>query len=379
MRKAATRFVLAGVLLAGGATAQSRKQQDIDLQAAIRTQNVDGDLTGAIQQYRAIVSKYTEDRAVMAMALVHMADCYRKMGDAEAQKIYERVVRDFADQKEAVARARPNLGSTGGLSSTLVWLDREGREHPSPAPPRPYLSARLSPDGQRAAVAIGAPGGQCDIWVYDLQRATLTRLTFQGDRGFPIWAPDGQRITFRSTNVETATIFSLPADGSGPPEPLLAAGADATPTSWSPDGKLLAFHQGGPRQRNIWLWGGPEPKPFVETQFNEYGAEFSPDGRWIAYASNESGRLEIYLRPAPGVGPGKWQVSALGGTMPRWARSGQELFYLDRDRVMVVAFEGSPTVRVGVPRALLEGIAAGGDYDVSPDGKRFLFIKRAAP
>jgi len=249
------------------------------------------------------------------------------------------------------------------------------------------------------AVAIG-PGafgarGNSDIWVYDLGRGILTRLTFQGENFQPVWTPDGKRITFISREAGKNTLSWAPADGSGATESL-ALLKDVTsapgPSSWSPDGKLLAFTRGDggigllPRPGAA---GDSKPQPFLQTQFRQTGGAFSPDGRWIAYISNESGTEQIYVRPAPtAAGPagsaGKWQVSTDGGRYLHWARGGRELFYRNGDKMMAVEIEpgGAPSgpFRSGTPKLLFSyaSPSVSGAFDVSPDGKRFLMIKPGA-
>jgi Tol biopolymer transport system component/predicted Ser/Thr protein kinase len=296
------------------------------------------------------------------------------------------------------------------LNSTLVWVNRQGKEQPgtaaAPAPPRPYRTPRLSPDGQRVAVSVG-DRTQNSISVYDAARGTLTRLSFQGNADYPVWTPDGKRLTFGVTDSGKNFVSWVPADGSGPPEPLATLDRMPVLSSWSPDGKILAFHHLEP-PTDIWLLpfeaapGGrpvsPAPRRYQETPFDKFAAQFSPDGRWLAYgATSEQGRVvrgslsssQVYVQPAPTAPPGgqpggKWQVSVDGGTGPRWSRDGRELFFRNGDKVMSAAIEPGPTFRAGTPRMLFEGRYAitypsGGGYDVSPDGQRFLMIKSVQP
>ncbi len=295
-------------------------------------------------------------------------------------------------------------GSSGGAQRHLAWLDRQGKTTPIPAPPHPYLDARLSPEGQRIAVSLGGGPGEADTWVYDLLRGTLTRLTFQGRNFFPVWTPDGKRVTFVNFAGKQTIAWTL-ADGSGQPETLVQA-EGGPPTSWSPDGKLLAFDGGAVVQNDILLLsvpgtlsgpaGSAAPQPFLKTQHDEDSAAFSPDGRWIAYASMESGQHQVYVRPravsgAPSgapSGPGKWQVSTDGGRFPRWTAGGRELVYRLPDRLMAVAIEpgGAPSgpFRPGTPKELFRYAftqSFGGNspgYDASADGKRFVVIQSVA-
>jgi eukaryotic-like serine/threonine-protein kinase len=260
----------------------------------------------------------------------------------------------------------------------LVWVDRKGAEQPLPAPPHNYVMPRVSPDGQRVAAGIEEADGQ--IWVYDLSRDTLTRLTFEGTNNIdPLWTPDGKRIVFKGNNNR---LFWQPADGSGPPEELTKSelGPNSVPGSFSPDGQVLAFMGNNP---SFDLYTLPlsdgKPQPFLRTSSNQTAPRFSPDGHFIAYASNESGRYEIYARPYPGPG-GKWQISTDGGGEPVWNPKGRELFYRNGDKMMVVDVTTQGTFSVGKPRVLFEGRyvptpRSFQDYDISPDGQRFLMLK----
>ena len=274
-------------------------------------------------------------------------------------------------------------GASEGMFN-LVWVDREGAVEPLGAPPGNYDWPRLSPDGQRFAVTISG-----DVWVYDISRLTLTRLTFEGTNDLPIWTPDGKRVTFRSDRAGPLNLFWKPADGSGEAERLTTSDDRQNPGSWSPDGQFLAFHQqpgaegSSSTGRDIWilpLEGERQPRPFLQTAFSEAEPKFSPDGRWLAYVSDESGRREVYVQPFPGPG-GKWQISTEGGTEAVWAGNG-ELFYRNEsgDQMMAVDITTEPTLGPGTPRLLFEGLYQRGIgnravYDVKPDGQRFLMVQ----
>jgi len=271
-------------------------------------------------------------------------------------------------------------GVTAGQGNVLVWVDRQGAVEPLGAPPHPYRSPRLSPDGQRVALRIGPANADSHIWIYEVTRGTLTRLTFERRNVAPTWMPDGTRVTFGSGNAANpGGLFWKPADGSGVAEQLLASGR---PGSWSPDGRVLAFTDFSTSDSiDIWLLpieGERTAQAFLATPFNEGGAVFSPNGRWLAYVSDESGRYEVYLRPYPGPG-GKRQISAEGGREPVWARNG-ELFYRNGDKMMAVGIETEPEFRIGKPQPIFEGQYAPGNwyrpnYDISPDGQRFLMVQ----
>jgi Tol biopolymer transport system component/predicted Ser/Thr protein kinase len=266
--------------------------------------------------------------------------------------------------------------------NTLVWVSRNGAEQPLAAPPHPYQAPRLSPDGRRIAVPFLEQESQ--VWLYDLTRQALTRFTFEGNANYlTAWTSDGKRIAFSSNKEGPLNIFWQQADGSGGLERLTTSEYTQGPSSWSPDGQVLAFVQIAPATgSDIWMLrlSDRKPQPFLQTPFNEEGPRFSPDGRWLAYVSNESGRYEIYVQPYPGPG-GKWQISTEGGTEAVWNRNGRELFYRSGDKMMAVDITTRPNFSVGKPRMLFQGVYATptastyANYDVSPDGQRFLMLK----
>jgi len=273
---------------------------------------------------------------------------------------------------------------SGGIQSAqtkLVWVSRNGAEQPLATPVHAYQFPRLSPDGRR--VAVGITEQETQIWLYDFPRETLTRLTFEGSVNLDaIWTPDGKRIAFESNREGPLNIFWQLADGSGGLERLTTGEYVHSPISWSPDGQLLAFHEVNPAtQRDLWVLRMSDRKtqPFLRTQFDEASPRFSPDGRWLAYISNESGRNEIYVQPYPGPG-GKWQISTEGGTEPAWNPNGRELFYRSGDKMMAAEITTQPGFVAGTPRMLFEGRYEPApfpisNYDVSPDGQRFLMVK----
>ena len=253
---------------------------------------------------------------------------------------------------------------------SLVWTDRHGNIKPLLETPRGYFSAALSPDGQKLAISVYAAND--DIWVYHIVRGTLTRLTFGGgNNGVPIWTPDGNHLVYLAEKGRAANIFWKPWDGSGVEERLTENSDAQIPNSVSPDGKMLAFTQGG----DIWILPmDKEQKPwqFLQTQFSESQASFSPDGRWIAYRSDESGKNEVYVVSFPNR-EGKWQVSTGGGSNPMWSRSGKELFYVNVKKVMAVDVAAQATFSASVPKKLFEvPLSDFGPLDISPDGQRFI-------
>jgi serine/threonine-protein kinase len=271
-------------------------------------------------------------------------------------------------------------GSVQATQRRFVWVSRSGAEQSVDAPARAYRGPRLSPDGQEVAVAV--EGQETQVWLYNLSRETLTRLTFQGSTNYnPVWTRDGKRIAFNSTAwASEAGVFWQLADGSGGLERLNEFGG--APSSSSPDGQLLAFNRGNATQ-NIWVLrlGDRKAVPFPQTPFNEGAAQFSPDGRWLAYVSDESGRFETYVQPYPGPG-GKWQISTEGGTEPLWNPNGRELFYRSGNRMLAVEIKTQPSFTAGKPKMLFAGQyqpspnpLPSANYDVSPDGQRFLMLE----
>ena len=279
---------------------------------------------------------------------------------------------------------------TTSTRNTLVWVDRQGREEPLAAPERAYLYPRLSPDGTRVAVAIADQ--QQDIWFWELTRNTLTRFTFDpGPDSYPVWTPDGRRLIFGSARGGEPNLFWQAADGSGTTERLTNSPLNQQAFSVSPDGSRVIFREGGVPYDLHMLRLGRERQSvrLFQTPFNEVNAEVSPDGRWLAFESDESGQREVHVRPFPDVGGGRWQVSTGGGSRPLWARNGEELFYLndsgDEAALMSVRVQNSATWTASTPARLFAGrffhvvvqgqLGQGRTYDVAPDGKRFLMIK----
>ena len=284
---------------------------------------------------------------------------------------------DYALSDDGTLVYVPNTGSP---KRTLIWVDREGREiEPLTEAPDTYYFPRLSPDGKRLAVVIGAASGQDrDIWVYELNRGTRIRLTVEGINEWPVWARDGSRITFQHNDKD---LYWTLADGSGEAEPLLTREYELAPMSWRPGEQRLAFIEiKSPSARDIWtLSPEGDATPFLVTSFNERSPLFSPDGQWLTYASNESGRDEVYVQPYPGPGR-KWPISREGGTEPTWSLDGRELFYRQGRKMMVVTVKTEPTFTVGEPRLLFEGEYlldpnGNANYDVFPDGKRFVMVE----
>jgi serine/threonine-protein kinase len=264
----------------------------------------------------------------------------------------------------------------------LVWVDREGDVTTLTEKRGSYRYPRLSPDGQRLAVEF-TEGGRSDVWIHDLGRDTLSRLTTEGGRYGAAWSPDGSWVAFSSRRGSgSLDLYRKRADFSGPAEVILTKEYSQYPLSWSPDGTLLTYMETHPTSNSdLWilpLEGGREPRPIIQTSSRENWLTFSADGLWIAYMSDESGQHEVYAQPFPGPGR-RIQISTDGGRHPVWSASGRELFYLNGQSVMSVEVETEPEFRPGTPRLLFEGSHKVGfisrQYDVAPDGQRFVMIQ----
>jgi len=327
---------------------------------------------------------YVQAGTIMAVPF----DAKRSELNGKAFPVVENVI-----QSPITGAAQYSFSDTGALAyvgggvqagqQKLVWVSRNGAEQPLTTPPHAYAGLRLSPDGQRVVVEISEKENQ--LWLYDFARDILTRLTFGGDtNGRPVWTPDGKRIAFRSNREGTLNIFWQLADGGGGLERMTSDDYPQTAGSFSPDGQLLAFTELNPTTGyDIWVLRLSDRKaqPFLRTASNETTPQFSPDGHWLAYASDESGRPEVYVQPYPGPG-GKWQISTEGGDQPAWNRNGRELFYHSNDKMMVVGITMQPSFSVGKPKMLFAGeyVLPGfpssyENYDISPDGQRFLMVK----
>jgi Tol biopolymer transport system component len=285
---------------------------------------------------------------------------------------------------DAPLAALSNAGSLtyapGDAGTTqLVWVSRQGVEQPITETPRRYQYPRLAPDGRRAAVATAG-----DLWIQDIARATFTRLTSEETVGnaFPVWTPDGTHVVFRTSTG----VYSIPADGSGHPQPIAGAVSGDLPCAVAPDGDTLAFmRQNAQTSRDVYvlsLGGRSRPRPIVNTPAYEGGAQFSPDGHWMTYASDESGQMQVYVRPFPGP-ERRWQVSTQGGTQPLWSRTGRQIFYRIGNRMMVVDVSPGVDLSLSPPRQLFEQRyvfqnVSLANYDLSADGERFLMVKDEA-
>ena len=286
---------------------------------------------------------------------------------------------------------RVGVGTAVNLEQ-LAWFDRKGQELAKLGDPRGYGGpVALSPDGRTAAVAISATRALPDLWLIEFARGIFTRFTFHAaPDSDPVWSPDGQRIVFRSVRGRNADLYVKDASGAAAESLLLDTPAlQKTPTDWSRDGRFILFHT-LTVSTNFDVWAlpmsGKKPVVLLQTEFSETAARFSPDGRWISYISNESGRPEIYLRPfsvsadgTPSVG-GKWQVSKDGGAGPRWRRDSRELYFRSATgAVMTVDVSTGSGWATSLPRALTIRLPSQIGYDVSADGQQFLVSTPVTP
>jgi Tol biopolymer transport system component len=287
----------------------------------------------------------------------------------------------------SVSYAGTLLYTPGAAAQThLVWVDRSGKQVSEAAPPGEYGNPELSPEGKRVvfdrSVSTSSP---FDVWLLDLERRITSRFTFQSCN-VPAWSPDGRTVVFAMVGNGVIDLGQRPSNMSTSEKILLNLNAPPIlfPSDWSPDGRYLAYYRTDPKtQLDLWilpLFGDRKPFPFARSEFNESQGQFSPDGKWLAYVSDEGGTPQIYVQSFPASG-GKWQVSTAGGSQPRWRRDGKELFYVALDRkLMVVPVKIGAAFEAETPRALFETTLPTTPlrqvYAAAPDGQRFLL---AAP
>jgi serine/threonine-protein kinase len=274
-----------------------------------------------------------------------------------------------------------------GGKNRLVWVERSGTATPviESEPGSPFLPhPRLSPDGRRVAVPVGGARGSLDLWLLEIARGTLRRVTFEGINTRPLWSPDGNELIFASSQGGGGySVFTTQADGSGTAV-RHTNGPHRIPTSVNSDGQVLVFRQAGEGWDigMVRLDKASEPQMLLASPFNEHSGVLSPDDRWMAYVSDESGRDEVYVTSFPDMGR-KDQVSTEGGTEPLWSRDSKELYYRNGDQMMAVSVQMKPDLVFGRPAVLLAGpyemstdnISA--NYDVAVDG-RFLMMEDAS-
>ena len=324
---------------------------------------------------------YSRGGAIMAVPF----DAARLTATGTPVRVLDNVVQSFDGAAQlSVSRSGIAVYVAGVFESdqrTLATVDRGGAATPLAAPPRPYATPHLSPDGRRVLVTIEQ--AMSDLWVYEIAPGTLTQLTFDSGARFPVWSPDGQRAAFSSNKTGALNLFVIDVARPGTGERLTSSDNLQIAGSWSSDGQTLAFVEQHPTQgRNIRLIAPNDrsTRAWLDSTFEEGAPRFSPDGRWLAYVSSESGRHEVYIRLLAGSS-GRQQVSNDGGTEPVWARDGRELFYREGDKMMAVRVTSSgANLQAARPLTLFDGRFAKGsidaaNYDVTPDGQRFLMVQ----
>jgi serine/threonine-protein kinase len=275
-------------------------------------------------------------------------------------------------------------GTSTRVERALVWVDRDGRETATAAPPRTYFYARISPDGTR--LALDVRDDQQDVWIWDA-RGTMTRLTAgQGADEYGLWTPDSARIVTYTTVNSKPGLYASRTDITGAPE-LIVERPNAYPNAVTPDGKAVIFRSAGAgtKGRNdlfvAALSGDKTVTTVLGTEHDEFNAALSPDGRWIAYQSDLSSKMEVYVSPYPNVTGGQWTISTAGGSEPVWSPAGRDLFYLAADgKLMSVSYTASPQFTPSAPAALFDATpyffgGVGRNYDVAKDGRRFIMVK----
>jgi Tol biopolymer transport system component len=272
----------------------------------------------------------------------------------------------------------------GASLSQLTWLDRNGKPAGTVGTPGSYKNMRLSPDGRGVAVDQTDPDGRnVDIWILEPARGATTRLTFDPSvHQTPIWSPDGKQILFSANGGLGSQLYLKNADGSGSQEEVADLGSVLINSwDWSRDGKYILVR----KANELWSVSWPErvAKPLLQAKWTVRNAQFSPDGRWMAYGSNETGSMEVYVSPFPSAN-GKWQVSSGGGQEPRWRQDGKELFYVSAEgKMMAVAVTTGSSFKPGSPVALFQthrrqpvSSQDHFSYDVTADGQKFLIITK---
>ena len=275
---------------------------------------------------------------------------------------------------------------TGAGTSQLVLADLQGRTQVVVPEQKNYSYPRFSPDGRKIAVGVQTPTST-DVWIYDLASRTPTRLTTEGSNDRPEWTPDGRRVLYYATGRQGRPRGSLwwqPSDGSGVDELLQGNVASGVNEGvMTPDGHVLAYRlNGGGVLEDLWyrrLDGDTTPKQIATTEYQELAPRFSPDGKWIAYTSNQSGTIEVYVQEFPALGA-RYKVTAAGGTTPIWARDGRHIYYVANEQINVATVSTTPRFAITSRQQLFEGVYTFGTpvhamYDVAPDGQHLLLIK----
>jgi Tol biopolymer transport system component len=324
---------------------------------------------------------FTQQGALLAQPF----DFRRKELVGERVQLAAQVVVDgFGAARFSVAANGTLALLEGSAERQLTWLDRAGKRIATVGQPGLWGSTRLSPDEQRLAVVRRESQAlTVDLYLWDLARRTETRFTFDpGNDGAPIWSPDGSRIVWFSDREGEQNLYVKAASGAGQDELLWRSAYAKTPLSWSADGRFLLFREQNPQTRgDLWVLpmeGGRQPWPWLNTPAIEGTAAFSPDGKWIVYASDESGRYEIYAQafaPSTPASGGKVPLSTNGGVTPQWRRDGRELYYRSPDnKLIAVDVTLGAQVKAGTPRELFSLVS---NFEAAHDGQRFLVAASA--
>ncbi len=327
---------------------------------------------------------YARDEVLFAVPF----DLGRLEVTGQAVPVVEDVAMSHQDGLAAFAVSEGGIlaytpASVYNADAYLVWVDRSGVETPVVPGAGRYAEPTLSPDGRQVALTVTRSGESPDVWVLEVQRGTMSRLTLgRGSEFEPVWTPSGDRVVF----ISERPVFDLywrPANGSAPAVPLVVSEFDKYPCSFTPDGNQLVFTHVLEPRAEIWrvdVRDPNDPEMMLDVGLDLAYPTVSPDGRWLAFTSSETGRVEVYLVSYPNVAERRRQVSAEGGTEPRWTRGGRELVFRDDSRLMSVTVDPA-TGELGAPTVIFEGeylysIREARSYDVSSDGERFLMVKR---
>jgi len=336
---------------------------------------------------------YLRERTLMAQSF----DAGRRRLEGDPFPVAETVAGAITGQAATFGAAGTKVvayQTRGSEAVELTWFDREGKREPA-APAGRYLDLRLSPDGKRVALSEGERGGfqrEREVWLLELGRNVRTRFTFHpGTDTNAVWSPDGSRIVYASDREGTLNLYQKAASGGGTEELVLKSERRKVPSDWSRDGRYVLYTEAGGKTRgDIWalpMAGERKPQVYLQTEFDESHGQVSPDGRYLAYQSDESGRSEVYARPFPEGTKGKWQMSAAGGAQPQWSRDGKELYYVTLDKQMTavpvrLGPAAAPAVEAGAAKALFDTAMFGGveatgayaaKYALGADG-RFLVM-----
>jgi Tol biopolymer transport system component len=284
----------------------------------------------------------------------------------------------------------PQVSSTGTLVYTdvpsdrlqLMWVDRSGKSLSNIGDAQRQNGPTLSPNGHKLAVEV--TDGDSDIWIYDVDRGIKSRLTFDpAVEVLGAWKSSGDELLYSSSRNGNLDVFSRRTDGNDEANQWTGGSLDEVATDWSPDQKFILYSAGSRETKSAIFYrerqrdgGFGEPVPFLKTAFNERGARFSPDGKFVVYVSDQSGRNEVYVRDFP-KGDQKWQISNKGGIAPRWSRNGKEIFYIEQRKLVAVSLADHAAFSPGTPAVLFEKRSLQtGNYDVSADGRRFVTLDR---